>query len=443
MSTVDVLLGLQYGDEGKGKVSDVLALRYDIVARFQGGPNAGHTLEFNKEGYVLHTIPSGVFRKDLINVIGNGVVIDPITFKKEIEMVLAVDSDCLSRIIVSNKAKIIVPSGRFVDACNEWSKGGKKIGSTLKGIGPTYQDDLGRVGLRIRDIFCSDFREKYFDLLQRHIQYIQSYSFPLHSHKIDNLTFKELEKQFLEAIDFIRMYVSIEDTEYFLNQQLDEGQKILAEGAQGTLLDINFGTYPMVTSSNTISGAVCTGLGIAPSRIGEVYGVFKAYITRVGNGPLPTELYHEGNPKFQDPDGKLMAECGHEYGATTGRPRRCGWLDLPALKYACMLNGVNKLVMTKADVIQVQNGFDKIKIAVEYKLKDGTITNKFYSDKLDQIEDVIYQEFDSWLSIDVEAWKDLPDQFIKFVDYIEECTGIPVCMVSNGPDRDQVIYHTL
>ena len=349
----DVVLGLQWGDEGKGKIVDVLTPTYEVIARFQGGPNAGHTLEFNNIKHVLHSIPSGVFHDNQINIIGNGVVIDPVIFKKETDSIFKLGVNLQSKLHISRKAHLILPSHRILDAASEAAKGVTKIGSTLKGIGPTYMDKTGRNGLRVGDIQQDNFRVKYNHLKQKHIDLLRLYDFAYN--------IEEQEEQWFAGIDEIRKY-SIIDSEYKINQLLSEGKKVLAEGAQGTMLDIDFGSYPFVTSSNTISAGACIGLGVAPSRIGEVFGVFKAYCTRVGSGPFPTELPEE--------TGNILREKGHEYGATTGRPRRCGWLDLVALKYSIMINGVTQLFMTKADVL---SDFDVIKICTGYK-HDGHIT---------------------------------------------------------------------
>ena len=351
---VDVLLGLQWGDEGKGKIVDVLTPKYKLIARFQGGPNAGHTLEFNQIKHVLHTIPSGIFHEKQINIIGNGVVIDPVIFKKEIESITNLGVDLKGKLLLSRKAHLILPSHRILDAASEAAKGLTKIGSTLKGIGPTYMDKTGRNGLRVGDILRPDFREKYNHLTNKHKDLLRLYDF---SYNIE-----ELEEQWFKGIDEMRKF-TIVDSEYEINRFLAEGKKVLAEGAQGTMLDIDFGSYPFVTSSNTISAGACTGLGIAPTKVGEVFGVFKAYCTRVGGGPFPTELINE--------TGNLLREKGYEYGSTTGRPRRCGWLDLVALKYAIMINGVTELFMTKADIL---SDFDTIKICTRYKT-EGQISD--------------------------------------------------------------------
>jgi len=415
----DVLLGLQWGDEGKGKIVDVLTPRYDVIARFQGGPNAGHSLEFNTIRHVLHTIPSGVFHPDQVNIIGNGVVIDPVIFRKETDSIIKLGVNLVPKLLISKKAHLILPSHRILDAASEASKGITKIGSTLKGIGPTYMDKTGRNGLRVGDILDPDFINKYNHLKQKHIELLRLYDY---SYNIE-----EQEKEWFEGIDEIRRYTII-DSEYEINHQLSMGKKVLAEGAQGTMLDIDFGSYPYVTSSNTISAGACTGLGIAPSRIGEVFGVFKAYCTRVGSGPFPTEL--------NDETGSLIREKGHEYGATTGRPRRCGWLDLVALKYSILINGVTQLFMTKADVL---SGFDIIKVCTGYK-SQGHISEKLPYD-LYVVDSPEYIEFKGWSDLSmVEHKDDMPDNMQKYIAFIEKETGLPVTTVSLGPDRKQIIF---
>ncbi len=441
MKNLDVLLGLQFGDEGKGAFVDRLVPDYDIVARFQGGPNAGHTLEFNGKKHILHTIPSGIFRQGVINIIGNGVVVDPTTLFKEINSIRSDAPDCLDRLIVSDKAKIIIPTHRFIDDCNEWKKGRRKIGSTIKGIGPTYGDDVGRIGFRIGDLFKKDWEIIYLSLKDVHIKYLQSFSYPLGVSKINDMSLNELEEKFFEAIEFIRKNVQVKNTEYYLNEALENDKFILAEGAQGTLLDIQFGTYPFVTSSNVTSGGVAVGLGIPPNQLEHVYGIFKAYTTRVGNGPFITELYLKDDPNFQNPAGKKMAEVGKESGSTTGRPRRCGWLDLPALKYACMINGVTELLMTKADVLSSSNGFEHIRVATGYHMKTWYIGDRFYPDKLDEIVYPVYKQFESWPDIyGIDSMDQIPKQLQDYIDFIQDYLGIPIRMVSTGPDRDHVVH---
>lgn len=418
---VDVLLGLQWGDEGKGKIVDVLTPKYNVIARFQGGPNAGHTLEFNNIKHVLHTIPSGIFRENQTNIIGNGVVIDPIIFKKEIDALHAINIDISSRLVISKKAHLILPSHRILDAASEAAKGKTKIGSTLKGIGPTYMDKTGRNGLRIGDILSPDFKEKYNILLQKHKELLKLYNF---EYKLE-----DFEKGWFEGIEEIKKYKII-DSEHFINQLLAEGKSVLAEGAQGTLLDVDFGSYPYVTSSNTITAGACTGLGVAPNKIGEVIGIFKAYCTRVGSGPFPTELHCE--------TGELIRQKGREFGATTGRPRRCGWLDLPALNYAIMLNGVTSLIMMKADVLA---DFDKIKIATAYKLNSGEVINYLPYD-LETVTGVEFDEMEGWTKEEIEASSNknnLPKSLKKYISYIEEKTKLPVSIISLGPNREQTI----
>jgi adenylosuccinate synthase len=416
----DVVLGLQWGDEGKGKIVDVLTPKYDVIARFQGGPNAGHSLEFNNIKHVLHTIPSGIFHDSQINIIGNGVVIDPVIFKKETESIYNLGVNLLPRLLISKKAHLILPSHRILDAASEAAKGITKIGSTLKGIGPTYMDKTGRNGLRVGDILQPDFNDKYNHLKQKHIDLLRLYNF---SYNIE-----EQEPQWFAGIDEIRRY-TIVDSEYEINHLLSEGKKVLAEGAQGTMLDIDFGSYPFVTSSNTICAGACTGLGIAPTRIGEVFGVFKAYCTRVGSGPFPTEL--------EDETGNFIREKGHEYGATTGRPRRCGWLDLVALKYAILINGVTQLFMTKADVLA---DFDIIKICTGYKCK-GHIIERLPYDLYD-VSSPEYIEMKGWNQdvSQITQKSNIPENLNNYIRFIEKETGIPVTIVSLGPDRKQVIW---
>lgn len=416
----DVLLGLQWGDEGKGKVVDVLTPRYDIIARFQGGPNAGHTLEFNQIKHVLHTIPSGIFRKDQINIIGNGVVIDPIIFKKEIDSLEKMVPDLKDKLFISKKAHLILPSHRILDAASEASKGKTKIGSTLKGIGPTYMDKTGRNGLRVGDILQPDFAELYKSLLEKHQQLLSMYNF---EYKLE-----DFEKGWFEGIEIIKRF-NIIDSEHFIANEMQKGKSLLAEGAQGTLLDIDFGSYPYVTSSNTICAGACTGLGIAPNRIGEVYGIFKAYCTRVGSGPFPTELDNE--------TGEEIRQKGHEFGATTGRPRRCGWLDIPALKYSIMLNGVTKLIMMKADIL---SGFENIYVCKAYKTADGNIIEEFPYD-LNQVKEPVYDKLPGWSDdlTKVRKYSDLPKQLTNYIDFLEKELKVPICIVSVGPDREQTI----
>jgi adenylosuccinate synthase len=417
---VDVLLGLQWGDEGKGKVVDVLTPKYDVIARFQGGPNAGHTLEFEGIKHVLHTIPSGIFHPDKINVIGNGVVIDPVVFKKEIDALLALGVDVKKNLFISRKAHLILPTHRLLDAASEASKGKEKIGSTLKGIGPTYMDKTGRNGLRVGDAEHPEFMIRYSTLVEKHKDLLKHYKYEY------NLA--DLEPAFMEGIKLIRELPLI-DSEYELNKFISQGKSILAEGAQGSLLDIDFGAYPFVTSSHTITAGTCIGLGIAPSHIGEVYGIFKAYCTRVGSGPFPTEL--------EDATGELLRKRGNEFGSTTGRPRRCGWLDIPALKYAIMLNGVTQLIMMKPDVL---SGFEKIKICTHYKYK-GKIIDYMPYDVVNEKMDPVYEEVQGWKeNLEQVADQDeLPDALHAYIAYIEKATGLPITIVSVGPDRKQTL----
>lgn len=413
------MLGLQWGDEGKGKLVDVLTPKYDVIARFQGGPNAGHTLEFNNIKHISHNIPSGVFREHSINVIGNGVVLDPISFKAEIDDITKLGIDLKGRLKISRKAHLIMPTHRILDAASEAAKGQTKIGSTLRGIGPTYMDKTGRNGIRAGDIISTDFQEKYNFLTKKHQEILKQYSF--------EYQIRDYEEGWFEGIETIRKFEFV-NSEYLINRYLQEGKSLLAEGAQGTMLDIDFGSYPFVTSSNTICAGACTGLGISPKKVGEVMGVFKAYSTRVGGGPFPTEL--------NDKTGELLRQFGSEYGATTGRPRRCGWLDLPVLKYAIMLNGVSQLLMTKADVL---SNFDKIKICTSYKVK-GTITEEVPFEINSEIEPV-YIEMDSW-KIDISnirMVKDLPPELKEYVRFIEDQTGVPIKIVGVGPERKQFV----
>lgn len=419
---MDVLLGLQWGDEGKGKIVDVLAPQYEVVARFQGGPNAGHTLEFDGIKHVLHQIPSGIFRPQILNIIGNGVVIDPIILKKEIDALGKFSIDFRSNLVISKKATLIVPTHKLLDAAYETSKGDKKIGSTLKGIGPTYQDKIGRAALRIGDILSPDFKEKYASLLEKHKTTLSFYKHPLD-------TLEELERQFFEAIEFVKTLALI-DSEYTVNEALQANKRILAEGAQGALLDIDFGSYPFVTSSNTMTAGACTGLGVAPSKIGEVFGIFKAYCTRVGSGPFPTELL--------DSTGEAMRKEGNEFGSTTGRPRRCGWLDLPALKYSIMINGVTQLFMMKADVLNI---FAEIKICTAYELPSGERIEKlpFEINELDAKP--VYKTMKGWYCslADVTQYEEFPEALKEYVTYLEQELRVPIKLVSVGPDRTQTI----
>jgi adenylosuccinate synthase len=417
---LDVLLGLQWGDEGKGKIVDVLTPLYDVIARFQGGPNAGHSLEFNHVRHILHTIPSGIFHPGKLNLIGNGVVIDPVIFKKEIDALHGIGVKSEESIMISKKAHLILPSHRVLDAASEAAKGTTKIGSTLKGIGPTYMDKTGRNGIRVGDLLMSDFLQRYEFLTAKHKEILKQYDF--------SYDLSEYEAEWFQGIDMIRSFKLV-DSEHMINDLLNQEKKVLAEGAQGTLLDIDFGSYPFVTSSNTICAGACTGLGIAPNRIAEVLGIFKAYCTRVGSGPFATEL--------SDETGEQMREAGHEFGSTTGRPRRCGWLDLPALKYAIMLNGVTQLIMTKADVLSV---FNTIKVCTAYQVNGETIDYMPFS--MDEGMKPIYREFPGWQRDITETKKpeELPEELRNYIDYIEKETGIPIKIVSVGPDRNATVY---
>lgn len=424
--SVDVLLGLQWGDEGKGKIVDFLAPRYQVVARFQGGPNAGHTLEFEGIKHVLHQIPSGIFRADTKNIIGNGVVLDPIIFKKEVDALAKYNLNIRQNLCISKKAQLILPSHRLLDAASEQSKGESKIGSTLKGIGPTYQDKVSRQGLRVGDVLAANFGEKYRTLVQKHVAILGHYGYTGYDLSV-------MEKEFFEAVQFLKGFQLV-DSEYVINQSIAEHETILAEGAQGSLLDIDFGSYPFVTSSNTMTAGACTGLGIAPRHIGEVYGIFKAYCTRVGGGPFPTELL--------DAEGERLRQLGHEFGSTTGRPRRCGWLDLPSLKYAIMINGATQLIMMKADVL---NSFKAIRVCTHYRLPDGELTQQLPFDILSTEIKPVYQEFEGW-NTDISyasSFEQLPGPLLAYIDFLEEQLNLPITMVSTGPDRIATIQREI
>ena len=431
MNKLDILLGLQWGDEGKGKVVDALTPNYDIVARFQGGPNAGHTIEFGGKKFVLHNIPSGVLTPGCINIIGNGVIIEPHILKGEIEGLEKAGFKLDKTLLISNRAHLILPTHRAMDAANERALGKMKIGSTLKGIGPTYTDKTARRGLRIGDIAMSDFHGKYEKLKQQHLGLIASLDFPMEGFQLDGYDFAEYEKQWFEGIEFLKRYQFI-DSEYYINAALDAGKKVLAEGAQGSMLDVDFGSYPFVTSSSVIAAGVCSGLGIAPSRIGKVYGIFKAYCTRVGTGPFPTELFDE--------TGETLRQNGHEFGATTGRPRRCGWLDLPALKYAVMLSGVTDLMMMKSDVM---DEFETIKVATAYRYK-GQETRQLPFAACTETMEPVYVELPGWRKkIEDSSQKSevrIPERLEEYIKFIEEYIGVPIKFVSYGPDRTQNIY---
>ncbi len=420
---VDLLLGLQWGDEGKGKIVDVLTSNYNIIARFQGGPNAGHTLEFDGIKHVLHTIPSGIFHKDAVNLVGNGVVIDPVILKKELENLEKFGSDLKDKLLISRKAHLILPTHRLLDAASEASKGKAKIGSTLKGIGPTYMDKTGRNGIRVGDLEMADWKEKYRNLANKHEEMINFYDVDV-QYDLD-----ELETEFFKGIELLET-LKFTDSEEYLHQAQKQGKTILAEGAQGSLLDIDFGTYPFVTSSNTTAAGACTGLGIAPTKIQEVFGVFKAYTTRVGSGPFPTELFDE--------DGERMGRVGHEFGATTGRSRRCGWLDLVALKYAVQVNGVTQLIMMKADVL---SGFDTIKVCTAYNYRGQEITHFPYNIEAENVTP-IYKHFEGW-NQDLTGMTEVsqfPKQLEAYISFLEQELEVPIKIVSVGPDRKQTIF---
>ncbi len=417
---VDVILGLQWGDEGKGKIVDYFAPRYDIIARFQGGPNAGHTLYVKDKKIVLHQIPSGVFHEKTINLIGNGVVLDPVTLKRECETVAGFGVDLTKNLFISERAHLILPTHRALDKAAELSKGNDKIGSTLKGIGPTYMDKTGRNGLRVGDLVDKTFTTSYIKLRLKHQRILDSYPF--------NEDITAWEEEFFEAVEFLKT-LNIVNGEYFINERITAGKKVLAEGAQGSMLDIDFGTFPFVTSSNTISAGVCSGLGIPPQKIRDVLGVTKAYCTRVGGGPFPTELENE--------TGELLRKVGNEFGATTGRPRRCGWIDLVALKFACMINGVTKVIMTKADVLDT---FDPLQVCTAYEFGGKkTTTIPFQMTKLNIVPQ--YEQFEGWMtdSSSVKSVEGLPPSMRRYVDFIDEYLGLKTHYISNGPGRDQII----
>ena len=417
---VDVILGLQWGDEGKGKIVDYFAPRYDMIARFQGGPNAGHTLYVNDKKVVLHQIPSGIFHENAINLIGNGVVLDPVTLKKECETVKSFGIDFRKNLYIAQRAHLILPTHRALDRASELSKGNEKIGSTLKGIGPAYMDKTGRNGLRVGDLLDKNFSAHYKSLKLKHQKLLDGFHF--------QEDFSEMEEEFMEALDFLRQFKIVQG-EYFINEKLSQGKKVLAEGAQGSMLDVDFGTFPFVTSSNTISAGVCTGLGIAPQQIREVIGVTKAYCTRVGSGPFPTELENE--------TGDLLRKAGSEFGATTGRPRRCGWIDLVALRYACMINGVTKLVMTKSDVL---DDFEKLNMCTKY-LIGGKETEEIPFQMLQQEIVPVLFPFKGWKK-DITAIKDfqaLPEEMKRYISFIDSYLKVNVSYISNGPGRDQLI----
>lgn len=426
---VDVLLGLQWGDEGKGKIVDVLTPHYDLVARFQGGPNAGHTIEFEGKKFVLHTIPSGIFNPNAINLIGNGVIIDPLILKREMTKLKESGTEIGQNLYVSRKAHLILPTHRLLDAASEHTKGASKIGSTLKGIGPTYTDKISRNGLRVGDIASPNFINKYKELKENHLKMIQMHQFDYQSHLIDGLSFDSYEQQWFEAVEELNNLQHV-DSEYFINDMARKGKKILAEGAQGTLLDIDFGSYPFVTSSNTTVAGVCSGLGIPPNLIGKVIGIFKAYCTRVGSGPFPTELFDE--------TGDLLRKKGNEFGSTTGRPRRCGWLDMPALDYAIMLNGVTELVMMKADVM---DELETIRVATAYKHANQVIDHVPFEDFAQTLEP-IYTDLPGWQKSlsNINSLDEVPGAFEQYIQYIENRVKVPITIVSTGPDRSETWY---
>lgn len=420
---VDLLLGLQWGDEGKGKIVDVFTNNYDIIARFQGGPNAGHTLEFDGRKHVLHTIPSGIFHKDTINLVGNGVVIDPVIFRRELENLDKYNTNYKTNLLISRKAHLILPTHRLLDAASETSKGKAKIGSTLKGIGPTYMDKTGRNGLRVGDLELEGWKDKYRSLADKHEALIGFYDVDV------QYNLAELEEEFFKAIEVLKSLKFI-DSEEYLQQAQNDGKTILAEGAQGSLLDIDFGTYPFVTSSNTTAAGACTGLGIAPNKIGDAFGIFKAYTTRVGSGPFPTELFDE--------DGETMGRVGNEFGATTGRPRRCGWLDLVALKYAVQINGITQLIMMKGDVL---SGFKSLKICTAYNYKGKEIKHLPFNIEAKNVTPV-YTEMKGWKE-DISKMKEtsqFPREFKQYIEFLEEELEVPISVVSVGPDRTQTIH---
>ena len=423
MSKVDVLVGLSFGDEGKGKIIDVMTSKYDIVARFQGGPNSGHTILFEGRKHVLRTIPSGIFHKDTVNIIGNGVVLDPVVFKQEVEALAKFDMDVKKRLLISRKAHLILPTHKLLDATSEAAKGKDKIGSTLKGIGPTYMDKTGRNGLRVGDLELPDFHKRFTKLEKKHdelIDWVVTKQF--------NTNYDDMQDEFLDAISYLKQFTFI-DSEEYLHQAQRQGKSILCEGAQGSLLDVDFGTYPFVTSSNTTAAGACTGLGIAPNKIKDVYGIFKAYTTRVGSGPFPTELFDEV--------GEKMAKIGNEFGSVTGRARRCGWLDLVALKYSCQINGVTELMMMKGDVL---SGFDKIMVCTGYKYKGEIITHFPYNIEPENLEP-IYIGFDGWSEdiTNIKEFDSLPEELKEYIEFIEKELEIPIKIVSVGPDRTQTI----
>jgi adenylosuccinate synthase len=426
---VDVILGLQWGDEGKGKIVDVLTPRYDIVARFQGGPNAGHTIEFKKKKFILHTIPSGIFYPEKVNLVGNGVILDPFIFRNEILNLADHGVDATSNLYISRRAHLITPTHRLLDAASETLRGATKIGSTLKGIGPTYTDKIARNGLRVGDIVHPGFKTEYRALRDHHVKLIRDMGFDTGSFTIDKISFGEYEEKWMDAVDFMSKLRLI-DAEYFIHKSLAAGKRVLAEGAQGTMLDVDFGSYPYVTSSNTSIGGVCTGLGVNPGNIGEIIGVFKAYCTRVGSGPFPTEQPGEA--------GEKMRARGHEYGSTTGRPRRCGWLDMVALDYSIMINGVTRLFMMKTDVL---NDFDKLMVATGY-ISGQNRTDQVPYDITRNELDIVYEEIPGWKNSlsSLKSKADMPVALKDYIDFIEKRTKVPVIGLSYGPDREETLF---
>lgn len=426
---VDIILGLQWGDEGKGKIVDVFTPRYDIIARFQGGPNAGHTIIFDNNKFILHTIPSGIFHESTQNVIGNGVIIDPFILMKEVENLRKAGVEPKKNLLISRRAHLILPTHRLLDAVYEAAKGLSKIGSTLKGIGPAYTDKTGRNGIRVGDISTATFRERYIKLKGIHMSLVEGITTDYSSVLIDKMPFEEYESRWMEAAEELKQF-NIIDAEHFINRSLDEGKTVLAEGAQGSLLDVDFGSYPFVTSSNTIAAGACSGLGISPHRIGRIYGIFKAYCTRVGSGPFPTELNND--------TGENMRKAGHEFGSTTGRPRRCGWLDLPALKYSVMLNGVDSLIMMKADVL---DQFREINVCTSYKTGSTEIEDFPFDLEQPGVEPV-YSTLKGWnTNIDEVTDPDkMPQELKQYISFVENAAGVPVDIVSVGPDRKQTLH---
>ena len=422
MSKVNLLLGLQWGDEGKGKIVDVLTKEHEIIARFQGGPNAGHTLVFDGQKHVLHTIPSGIFHDKALNIVGNGVVIDPVIFKKELDNLSKHNIDFTKKIVLSRKAHLILPTHRLLDAASETAKGKAKIGSTLKGIGPTYMDKTGRNGFRLGDLELKDWKARYEKLRDKHLKMLSHYDVQI------QFDINELEQDFFESLEVVKQIPFVDGVD-FIHTAINTGKTILAEGAQGSLLDVDFGTYPFVTSSTTTAAGACTGLGIAPNQIDKVFGIMKAYVTRVGSGPFPTELFDE--------DGKRMAKVGQEFGATTGRPRRCGWLDLVALKYAVQINGVTEMSMMKADVL---SGFDTIKVCVAYKYNGKEITHFPYSIE-DDVVTPVYKEFKGWQEdiTQIKTESEIPIELKEYIAFIEAYVGVPIKILSVGPDRVQTL----